>query len=258
MPGKSHRGPLPPLTPEQSALVPALRRDVVELAEKIGERNVGKVRRAPPGRGLCRIADGAAGPRDASHLSCERPAVRQPRGGDPRNVGARRDRRRGRPLRLGRPLPGRERQRERRRGDARPGPHAGRRFPGPHAPVRRVRQRGAAPFPDGGDGQPRLRAPLPRSEGKRRGHGESRDHRLLQRRARAARSIRSRSASSTRRKATSSRSSATSRLARWCADASGRSARRPPSRPKAAPSRPSCRASAGPITNPSGRTAIPA
>jgi len=43
MPGKSHRGPLPPLTPEQSALVPGLRRDVVELAEKIGERNVAKV-----------------------------------------------------------------------------------------------------------------------------------------------------------------------------------------------------------------------
>src|SRR5262245_6663724 len=42
MPGKSHRGPLPPLTPVQSALVPALRRDVVELAEKIGERNVVK------------------------------------------------------------------------------------------------------------------------------------------------------------------------------------------------------------------------
>lgn len=42
MPGKSHRGPLPPLTPEQAALAPALRRDVVELAEKIGERNVVK------------------------------------------------------------------------------------------------------------------------------------------------------------------------------------------------------------------------
>ena len=42
MPGKSHRGPLPPLTPAQSALVPGLRRDIVELAEKIGERNVVK------------------------------------------------------------------------------------------------------------------------------------------------------------------------------------------------------------------------
>jgi Zn-dependent M28 family amino/carboxypeptidase len=40
MPGKSHAGPLPPLTPAQSALVPALQTDVVELAEKIGERNV--------------------------------------------------------------------------------------------------------------------------------------------------------------------------------------------------------------------------
>jgi Zn-dependent M28 family amino/carboxypeptidase len=42
MPGKSHRGPLPPLTPVQSALVPALRCDVVELAEKIGERNLAR------------------------------------------------------------------------------------------------------------------------------------------------------------------------------------------------------------------------
>src|SRR6185436_10612146 len=42
MPGKSHRGPLPPLTPAQGALAAALRRDVVELAEKIGERNVQK------------------------------------------------------------------------------------------------------------------------------------------------------------------------------------------------------------------------
>jgi len=39
MPGKSHRGPLPPLRPEQIELAAALRRDVVELAEKIGERN---------------------------------------------------------------------------------------------------------------------------------------------------------------------------------------------------------------------------
>ena len=42
MPGKSHQGPLPPLTPSESALVSALRRDVVELAESIGERNVVK------------------------------------------------------------------------------------------------------------------------------------------------------------------------------------------------------------------------
>jgi len=40
MPGKSHRGPLPTLTPGQSALAASLRRDVIELAEKIGERNV--------------------------------------------------------------------------------------------------------------------------------------------------------------------------------------------------------------------------
>ncbi|HVE42206.1 MAG TPA: M28 family peptidase [Planctomycetota bacterium] len=40
MPGKSHKGPLPALTPGQRALADALRRDVVELAEKIGERNV--------------------------------------------------------------------------------------------------------------------------------------------------------------------------------------------------------------------------
>jgi len=39
MPGKSHRGPLPALTPKQAELSAALRRDVLELAEKIGERN---------------------------------------------------------------------------------------------------------------------------------------------------------------------------------------------------------------------------
>ena len=42
MPGKSHRGPLPALTPDQRALADALRHDVVELAEKIGERNVAR------------------------------------------------------------------------------------------------------------------------------------------------------------------------------------------------------------------------
>jgi hypothetical protein len=42
MPGKSHQGPLPPLTPSESSLAFALRRDVVELAETIGERNVVK------------------------------------------------------------------------------------------------------------------------------------------------------------------------------------------------------------------------
>jgi Zn-dependent M28 family amino/carboxypeptidase len=39
MPGKSFRGPLPPLTAKQSALAAELRRDVVELAQTIGERN---------------------------------------------------------------------------------------------------------------------------------------------------------------------------------------------------------------------------
>jgi Zn-dependent M28 family amino/carboxypeptidase len=39
MPGKSHQGPLPPLTAKQAELAAALRRDVVELAERIGERN---------------------------------------------------------------------------------------------------------------------------------------------------------------------------------------------------------------------------
>ncbi len=39
MPGKSYRGPLPPLTPKQAELSAQLRRDVVELAETIGERN---------------------------------------------------------------------------------------------------------------------------------------------------------------------------------------------------------------------------
>lgn len=40
MPGKSHRGPLPPLTPEQEALREQLRRHVLHLAGQIGERNL--------------------------------------------------------------------------------------------------------------------------------------------------------------------------------------------------------------------------
>ncbi len=40
MPGKSHVGPLPPLTPAQAELRDALRRDVEILAEQIGERNL--------------------------------------------------------------------------------------------------------------------------------------------------------------------------------------------------------------------------
>lgn len=40
MPGKSYRGPLPPLTPEQIALQEELRRHVRRLAGEIGERNV--------------------------------------------------------------------------------------------------------------------------------------------------------------------------------------------------------------------------
>lgn len=39
MPGKSHAGPLPPLTPKQAELAASLRRDVLELSETIGERN---------------------------------------------------------------------------------------------------------------------------------------------------------------------------------------------------------------------------
>ena len=39
MPGKSHQGPLPAMTPKQAELSAQLRRDVIELAEKIGERN---------------------------------------------------------------------------------------------------------------------------------------------------------------------------------------------------------------------------
>ena len=40
MPGKSHRGPLSPLTPKQKALAMALRADVEVLGKRIGERNV--------------------------------------------------------------------------------------------------------------------------------------------------------------------------------------------------------------------------
>jgi len=42
MPLKSHRGPLPALTPEQGALADSLRHDVQKLATAIGERNVFK------------------------------------------------------------------------------------------------------------------------------------------------------------------------------------------------------------------------
>jgi hypothetical protein len=39
MPGKSYRGPLPPLTEQESAFRDALRRDVEKLAGELGERN---------------------------------------------------------------------------------------------------------------------------------------------------------------------------------------------------------------------------
>ncbi len=39
MPGKSHSGPLPPLSPAESALAASIRRDVAELAGRIGIRN---------------------------------------------------------------------------------------------------------------------------------------------------------------------------------------------------------------------------
>jgi len=40
MPGRSHEGPLPPLSPREAALQDALRRDVEHLAGEIGERNI--------------------------------------------------------------------------------------------------------------------------------------------------------------------------------------------------------------------------
>ena len=40
MPGRFHRGPLPPLTAAQAALAARLRRDVEHIAGNIGERNV--------------------------------------------------------------------------------------------------------------------------------------------------------------------------------------------------------------------------
>ena len=39
MPGKSHRGALPPLAAHEQELVPLLRRDVADLATGIGARN---------------------------------------------------------------------------------------------------------------------------------------------------------------------------------------------------------------------------
>lgn len=44
MPGKSHQGPLPPLTARQAALRDALQRDVARLAGGIGERNAREAR----------------------------------------------------------------------------------------------------------------------------------------------------------------------------------------------------------------------
>jgi Zn-dependent M28 family amino/carboxypeptidase len=44
MPGKSYRGPMPPLTARETELRDALRRDVEKLAGEIGERNVGHYR----------------------------------------------------------------------------------------------------------------------------------------------------------------------------------------------------------------------
>ena len=41
-PGRSHRGPLPPPTTEEAAVVPRLERHVQRLAGEIGERNLGK------------------------------------------------------------------------------------------------------------------------------------------------------------------------------------------------------------------------
>lgn len=44
MPGKSYKGPLLPLTPQEAELRDALRRDVEKLAGEIGERNVRRYR----------------------------------------------------------------------------------------------------------------------------------------------------------------------------------------------------------------------
>ena len=44
MPGKSYRGPMPPLTAHESDLRDALRRDVEKLAGEIGERNIPRYR----------------------------------------------------------------------------------------------------------------------------------------------------------------------------------------------------------------------
>jgi hypothetical protein len=44
MPGKSYRGPLPPLTPKEVDLRDGLRRDVEKLASEIGERNIPRYR----------------------------------------------------------------------------------------------------------------------------------------------------------------------------------------------------------------------
>jgi Zn-dependent M28 family amino/carboxypeptidase len=44
MPGKSYRGPMPPLTVQETDLRDALRRDVEKLAGEIGERNVPRYR----------------------------------------------------------------------------------------------------------------------------------------------------------------------------------------------------------------------
>ena len=40
IPGKSYQGPVPPLTEEQKLLRDQLQKDVVKLADEIGDRNV--------------------------------------------------------------------------------------------------------------------------------------------------------------------------------------------------------------------------
>ena len=160
MPGTSHAGPLPPATAEEKALAAALEADVRMLAQTIGKRNVwaaaGYSRRGRPHRGgspgrrvrrraheftaadhRCENLEatlvGTSAPSDEIVVvGAHYDSVRDTVGANDNASGV------AALLALARAL------------------HRPPR--GAHAPVRRIRERGAALVPDDEHGQPRLRA----------------------------------------------------------------------------------------------------
>lgn len=65
MPGESFSGPLPPLTEREEAVAAALRRDVAELAGRIGERNMFRLASLGEAASYCEAELAAAGHRIA-------------------------------------------------------------------------------------------------------------------------------------------------------------------------------------------------